>query len=101
MHSGCHRQAYLTEVNRPPTDDRFFKKMECDPTDEFSALITDSVDEKFNKDNRMNDNVFENPCLTNCTPVQFYRLPKIQKEGIPGLPIVSDIGNPTEKYLNL
>lgn len=42
-------------------------------------------------------NVYETLRPTNCRPGQFYLLPNIHKEGMPGRPIVSAIGHPTEK----
>lgn len=48
--------------------------------------------------------VYETLRLTNCIPGQCYLLPKIHKEEMPGRPIASAIGNPTEKiseYIDL
>ncbi|KAK3107779.1 hypothetical protein FSP39_022084 [Pinctada imbricata] len=47
--------------------------------------------------NEIDEDVFEYLCPENPRPGQFYLLPKIHKEGIPGRPIVSAIGHPTEK----
>ena len=41
--------------------------------------------------------VYEALCPIDCRPGQFYLLPKINKEGMPGRPIVSAIRHPTEK----
>lgn len=42
---------FLTPVvNRQPTDDRCYKKLVSEPTEEFSALITDSLDEMYEND---------------------------------------------------
>eukprot|EP00105_Crassostrea_gigas_P014468 XP_011431136.1 PREDICTED: uncharacterized protein LOC105330902 [Crassostrea gigas] len=90
------KQAYLAEANRQLTDDRFYKKLDFHPTEEFSALITDTLDERYEND-EIGVIVYETLRQTNCDPGQCFLLPKIQKEGMPGRPIVSAIGNPTEK----
>ena len=90
------KQAYLAEANRQLTDDRFYKKLDSDPTEEFSALITNTLDKMYEND-EIGVNVYETLRPTNCGPGQFYLLPKIHKEGMPGRPIVSAIGHPTEK----
>lgn len=42
-----------------------------------------------------------NSRLINCKQCEFYLLPKIPKERMPGHTIVSAIGHLTEKYLKL
>lgn len=44
------KQVYLDEANRQLKDDRFYKKLDSDPTEEFSALITDTLDEMYEND---------------------------------------------------
>lgn len=41
------KQAYLAEANKQLTDDSFYKIPDSDPTEEFSAFITDTLDEMY------------------------------------------------------
>lgn len=52
------KQAYLAEANRQLTDDRFNKKLDSDPTEDLSALITDTLEEMY-KNDEIGDNVYE------------------------------------------
>eukprot|EP00105_Crassostrea_gigas_P005310 XP_011418863.1 PREDICTED: uncharacterized protein LOC105322042 [Crassostrea gigas] len=89
------KQAYLAEANRQLTDDRLYKKLDSDPTEEFSALITDTLDKMY-ENAEIGVNVYETLRQTNCRPGQFYLLQKIHNEGMPGRPIISAIGHPME-----
>lgn len=44
------KHAYLAEANRQLSDDHFYNKMDSDPTEEFSAIITDTLDEMYEND---------------------------------------------------
>lgn len=44
------KQAYLDEANKQLTDDRFYKKQDSDQTEEFSALITYTLEEMYEND---------------------------------------------------
>lgn len=44
------KQAYLAEANRQLTDERFYKKLDSDPPDVFSALSNDTLDEMYTND---------------------------------------------------
>nr|XP_022316718.1 uncharacterized protein LOC111120285 [Crassostrea virginica] len=97
------KDKYIAEAHRQLSDERFYMKLDSDPTEEFSATITKTLDEMYKK-NEIGDNVYETLNPIDCRPGQFYLLPKIHKEGMPGRPIVSAIGHPTEKiseYIDL
>lgn len=49
-YSGSPRQAYLAKANRQLTDEHFHKKMDSDPTKEFSVLIIQTLDKIYNND---------------------------------------------------
>lgn len=44
------RQTYLAKANRQLTDEHFHKKMDSDPTKEFSVLIIQTLDKIYNND---------------------------------------------------
>ncbi|XP_062572166.1 uncharacterized protein LOC134234122 [Saccostrea cucullata] len=90
------KETYMAEAQRQLSDERFYKKLDSDPTKEFSTAITKTLDDMFEKD-EIGINVYETLNPIDCRPGQFYLLPKIHKEGMPGRPIVSAIGHPTEK----
>lgn len=71
-----NKRAYLTEVYRQLTDDRFHKTLDSDQTEEFSALITDTLDETHEHD-EIGANAYETLRQSNCTPGQFYLLRKL------------------------
>ena len=51
------KEAYIAEANRQLTDERFYKKLDSDPTESFSALITDTLDEMY-KNKEIGENVY-------------------------------------------
>ena len=87
---------YLAEAYRQLSDERFYQKLDTDPTDDFSNTITKTLDTMF-ENNEIGYNIYSTLLPINCKPGQFYVLPKIHKPGMPGRPIVSAIGHPTEK----
>ena len=88
--------SYLEEANRQLTDERFYKKLDSDPTEEFGTKITQEL--KIMKENSYIDkNTFDYLKPDKLKVGRFYLLPKIHKVNNPGRPIVSANGNPTEK----
>ncbi|XP_062611639.1 uncharacterized protein LOC134273453 [Saccostrea cucullata] len=90
-----YKETYMAEAQRQLSDKRFYKKLDSDPTKEFSTAITKTLDDMCEK-NEIGINVYETLNSIDCRPGQFYLLPKIHKEGMPGRPIVSAIGHPME-----
>ena len=87
---------YLEEANRQLTDERFYKKLDSDPTEEFSTKITQEL--KIMKENsHIDKNTFDYLKPDKPKVGRFYLLPKIHKVNNPGRPIVSANGHPTEK----
>jgi hypothetical protein len=74
---------YLEEANRQLTDERFYKKMDSDPTEEFSTKITQEL--KIMKENgHINKNTFNYLKPDKPKVGRFYLLPKIHKVNNPG-----------------
>ena len=87
---------YLEEANRQLTDERFYKKLDSDPTEEFSSKITQEL--KIMKENsHIDKNTFDYLKPDKPKAGRFYLLPKFHKVNNPGRPIVSANGHPTEK----
>jgi hypothetical protein len=87
---------YLEEANRQLMDERFYKKLDSDPTEEFSTKITQEL--KLMKENsHIDKNTFDYLKPDKPKVGRFYLLPKIHKVNNPGRPIVSANGHPTEK----
>ena len=87
---------YLEEANRQLTDERFYNKLDSDPTEEFSTKITQEL--KIMKENgHIDKNTFDYLKPDKPKVGRFYLLPKIHKVNNPGRPIVSANGHPTEK----
>ena len=89
------KQTYLAEAQRQLSDEKFYVKLDSDPTEKFAKEITDTLTDMYDN-GEIGDNVYHSLVPTNCRPGQFYLLPKIHKKDMPGRPIVSAIGHPTE-----
>ena len=87
---------YLQEGHRQLSNSEFYKKLKSDPTNSIANEIRSALSDMTEKGYIDNDTckylMPENPA-----PGRFYLLPKLHKEGIPGRPIVSANGHPTEK----
>jgi hypothetical protein len=78
------------------TEDRYYKKLDSDPTAEFSTRITQEL--KIMKENSdIDKTIFDYLKPDKHTTGRFYLLPKTHKVSNPGRPIVSANGHPTEK----
>ena len=76
---------YLEEANRQLTDERFYKKLDSDPTEEFSTKITQEL--KIMKENsHIDKNTFDFLKPDKPKVGLFYLLPKIHKVNNPGRP---------------
>jgi DNA modification methylase len=86
---------YLEEENRQVTDERFYKKMDSEPTKEFSTRIIQEL--KFKTENsHIEKNIFDYLKPDKPKARRFYLLPKTHKVNNPGRPIFSATGHPTE-----
>lgn len=89
-------EAYIAEAYRQLTDSRYYHKLDEDPTQDHADRVKDLLQE-------MSDNGhFQRDTKKYLTPhnpqtARFYHLPKIHKPNIPGRPIVSSCGAPTER----
>ena len=91
---------YLEEANKQLTDERFYKKLDSDPTEEFSTKITQEL--KIMKENgHIDKNIFDYLKPDKPKVGRFYLLSKIHKVNNPGRPIASANGHPTEKNLRI
>ena len=90
------RDDYLVRVMQHLNNTQFYEKLSEDPTERFSEEITDYLTGMFER-NVLDRNTFEFLRSKDIRTSRFYILPKLHKPGIPGRPIVSSCGAPTEK----
>ena len=72
-----------------------YRLLDSDPTDTFSQQIQHTLDDMHARE-VLTDKAHEFLSPTDCKPARFYHQPKLHKESIPGRPIVSGNGSPTE-----
>lgn len=87
---------YIREAERQLTDEKFYKKLDSDPTDNFAKIISKTLT-SMHKKGHIDKDTLEYLQPENPRAGRFYLLPKIHKENNPGRPIVSANGHPTEK----
>ncbi|XP_063406271.1 uncharacterized protein LOC134690225 [Mytilus trossulus] len=87
---------YIAEAERQLSDERFYKKLDYDPTSEFSSKIITALQTMHN-DGHIDEDTIGYLKPVNAKPGRLYLLPKIHKVNNPGRPIVSANGHPTEK----
>jgi hypothetical protein len=86
---------YLEEAIRQVTDERFYKTMDSDPTEEFSTRISQEL--KLMKENsHIDKNTFDYLKPDKPKAGRFYILHKTHQLNNPERPIVSETGHPTE-----
>ena len=86
---------YLIRVMSHLNNTQFCEKLSEDPTERFSEEITSSLREMHER-RVINRDTFEFLRPKKARTARFYIVPKIHKDGIPGRPIVSSCGAPTE-----
>jgi hypothetical protein len=90
---------YLGEANRQVTDERFYKKLDSDPTKEFSTRITQEL--KIMRENsHIDKNTFDylKPDKPKVGPSIYYL--KLIKSTAPGDPLFQQLGTPQKKSPN-
>ncbi len=88
---------YLNEAYKQLNNEKYYKELPIDKTGEIATLVTTFLTHLRSKGHIDNDlYTYLSPSSKVRTPI-FYMLPKIHKEGIPGRPIISGCGSPTEK----
>ena len=89
------RQKYIDEAMRQLNDRTNYRLLDSDPTETFSQQIQHRLDDMHARE-VLTDKAYEFLSPTDCKPARFYHQPKLHKESIPGRPIVSGNGSPTE-----
>ena len=84
------------EAYRQLSDTRYYVKLDTDPTQEFAENISDLVWE-MREANHINKETRKYLTPSSPRTARFYHLPKIHKPSVPGRPIVSSCGAPTER----
>ena len=85
---------YLEEANRQLTDERLYKKLDSDPTEEFSTKITQEL-KIMKENNHIDKNTFDYLKPGKPKVGRFYLLPKIHKD-----PLFQQMGTPQKKSPN-
>ncbi|CAN7939219.1 unnamed protein product [Ixodes hexagonus] len=86
---------YLEEGMRQLNDRSFYKPLDTDPTDEYKAILKNTL-QQLNQTKMLDDRTFRALISLHPRPGTFYTLPKIHKPNNPGRPIISGIGTVTE-----
>ena len=73
-----------------------YRLLDSDPTETFSQQIQQHRLDEVHAREVLTDKAYEFLSPTDCKPARFYHQPKLHKESIPGRPIVSGNGSPTE-----
>ena len=87
---------YIAEAQRQLSDERFYRKLDHDPTKEHEEAVCKTL-YKMHDGGFIDDKTLEYLLPDHSKPGRFYLLPKIHKEGNPGRPIISANEHPTEK----
>ncbi|XP_071155741.1 uncharacterized protein [Mytilus edulis] len=87
---------YIQEAERQLSDERFYKKLDTDPTPQFNKEITTNL-KNMCEQGHIDEDTFKYLKPEKSKPGRFYLLPKIHKVNNPGRPIVSANDHPTEK----
>ena len=87
---------YIDEANRQLTDDKFYRKLDVDPTKTHTGLVNSAID-TLQRREYLKDKLAEGLKVSEVRTPLFYLLPKIHKVGNPGRPVVSSIQSHTSK----
>ena len=87
---------YIAEAERQLSDNRFYQKLDHDPTKEHEEAVCKTL-YAMHDAGYIDEKTLQYLLPDNSKPGRFYLLPKIHKEGNPGRPIISANQHPTEK----
>ena len=87
---------YIRDVYRQLNDERYYKPLKKDITEQVSLLIKPKLDKLLEK-GHINLPTYYFLNIENYRPCRLYMLPKIHKSGIPGRPILSSLLHPTNR----
>jgi hypothetical protein len=87
---------YISEADRQLKDERFYRKVDENPTSLHAALVDNAIDDLKQK-GLLEEKMANQLKTSNPKTPRLYLLPKIHKPGNPGRPVVSSIGCHTEK----
>ncbi len=87
---------YLREAYRQLADTEYYQTLKHDPTEAFSAQVNALISE-MHINEYISKRVYTTLLVQNARLPKFYLLPKIHKLHVPGRPILSANGCPTEK----
>ena len=91
-----NRHDYLKEAYRQLSDTSTYTKLGKDPTKKTNAQITQLL-KQWEKRNLLDSNTVNGLINRHPSTATLYLLPKIHKKDVPGRPIISAVGSPTEK----
>ena len=81
------KSSYIREVERQLSDDRFYNKLDKEPTKQFSDEITNELTNMYDNGD-IDDKTLEYLIPNSPKPGRCYLLPKIHKTNNPGRTIV-------------
>ena len=87
---------YFEEGRRQLKDQRYYEKLDHNPTKEHKEIVTKTIQRLAEEDDISEETAAKLIPSNWRTPV-FYLLPKVHKEGCPGRPVVSSVKCHTEK----
>jgi hypothetical protein len=87
---------YVREGYRQLSNTDYYTELASDPTPDFNIQVQNLID-KMHYKGFIDDKVYRSLANTAPKTPHFYLLPKIHKNGVPGRPILSANGCPTEK----
>lgn len=91
------REIYIAEGKRQLSDAKVYKKLPRDPTMEMRDLVNKKLEQLHDK-GYINDETLDYLLVDSNTKAgRYYLLPKIHKKRVPGRPVISGCGTPTEK----
>ncbi len=92
------KEAYMTEAYGHQSDQRYYCKLDEDPTKEYTDKVKTLIQE-MSEDGHLKKDAAKYLTPENPRTARFYHQPKIHKSSVPvpGRPIVSSCGTPTER----
>lgn len=90
------RDHYISEAERQLHNPTYYTALDHDPTQQFATKVEEVVN-KMHEAGYISEKNREYLTVSDPKAGRFYLLPKVHKSGVPGRPIVSANGHPTER----